>query len=153
LKLLRRRRIPRVTEVTEQLAEYSLFPAIWFIFSRKQCDQAVEFLHEHTLTSPEERDAIKAEVRLDRHVSCNELRHKRCNELRHKRCNELRHKRCNELRHKRCNELRHKRCNELRHKRCNSCESDCYGFADGSDRRRPLNETLNDKSLTFASYI
>jgi superfamily II RNA helicase len=62
VKLLRRKRMPRVTEVTEQLREYALFPAIWFIFSRKQCDQAVDFLAGHTLTSDVERAAIQLEV-------------------------------------------------------------------------------------------
>ena len=62
MKLLRRKRMPRVTEVTEQLREYALFPAIWFIFSRKQCDQAVEFHAQHTLTTDDEAAAIQLEV-------------------------------------------------------------------------------------------
>jgi superfamily II RNA helicase len=46
MKQLQRARVPRVVEVAEQLVEHQLLPAIWFIFSRKQCDTGVTFLDQ-----------------------------------------------------------------------------------------------------------
>jgi ATP-dependent RNA helicase HelY len=53
---------PRRTEVVERLEEEDLLPAIYFIFSRAGCDQAVrQALSEGVrLTTPEERAAVRA---------------------------------------------------------------------------------------------
>jgi ATP-dependent RNA helicase HelY len=53
---------PRRTEVVERLAEDDLVPAIYFIFSRAACDDAVDACVRAglRLTSPEERPRIRA---------------------------------------------------------------------------------------------
>lgn len=51
-------------EVAEQLQQFELLPAIWFIFSRKGCDTAVKYMQGRTLTTPEERAAIRADLEL-----------------------------------------------------------------------------------------
>ena len=45
-------------ETLAQLREEDLLPALWFIFSRKRCDKAVEKMANESLTSPDERGAI-----------------------------------------------------------------------------------------------
>ncbi|MGH2737071.1 MAG: DEAD/DEAH box helicase, partial [Actinomycetota bacterium] len=56
----RRARIPLRTEVIDRLGAESMLPAIYFIFSRKGCDAAVEqCLRDNLrLTNPDERRAI-----------------------------------------------------------------------------------------------
>jgi ATP-dependent RNA helicase HelY len=60
----RRRRLhtPRRAEVVERLRDESMLPAIYFIFSRAACDDAVRQCLEQglRLTTPEERTAIRA---------------------------------------------------------------------------------------------
>ncbi|MGH9127317.1 MAG: DEAD/DEAH box helicase [Acidimicrobiales bacterium] len=53
---------PRRPEVAELLAEMSMLPAIYFIFSRAACDDAVTqcMRDGHRLTTPEERRQIRA---------------------------------------------------------------------------------------------
>ena len=55
---------PRRSEVAERLAEEKLLPAIYFIFSRAGCDDAVRHCMEDgiRLTTPEERSRIRAIV-------------------------------------------------------------------------------------------
>jgi superfamily II RNA helicase len=43
-KSMRRRLVPHVETTVGQLISADMLPAIWFIFSRKGCDQAVEYL-------------------------------------------------------------------------------------------------------------
>ena len=52
---------PKRSEVVETLHEASLLPAIYFVFSRAGCDDAVRYCLEYglRLTSPEERVAIR----------------------------------------------------------------------------------------------
>jgi ATP-dependent RNA helicase HelY len=59
-----RLRTPRRTEVVERLAAEGMLPAIYFIFSRAGCDDAVRQCLDAgiRLTTPEERDAIRATV-------------------------------------------------------------------------------------------
>lgn len=45
-------------ETLTQLREQDLLPALWFIFSRKRCDKAVEKMASAVLTTPEERNEI-----------------------------------------------------------------------------------------------
>jgi ATP-dependent RNA helicase HelY len=56
----KRPRIPFRSDVVERLGSEGMLPAIYFIFSRKGCDDAVrQCLHDHvTLTTPDERRAI-----------------------------------------------------------------------------------------------
>lgn len=51
-------------ETLDQLRSNDMLPAIWFIFSRKRCDTAVQKLMQSgaCLTSPSEREAISSEV-------------------------------------------------------------------------------------------
>ncbi|HZT67631.1 MAG TPA: DEAD/DEAH box helicase [Acidimicrobiales bacterium] len=53
---------PRRTEVVEELSDADILPAIYFIFSRAACDDAVRQCLEEgvRLTSPEERQQIRA---------------------------------------------------------------------------------------------
>jgi ATP-dependent RNA helicase HelY len=56
----KRARIPYRSDVIERLRSEEMLPAIYFIFSRKGCDDAVrQCLHDHvSLTTPDERRAI-----------------------------------------------------------------------------------------------
>ncbi len=56
-----RLRRPRRTEVVERLAEGSLLPAIYFVFSRAGCDDAVRNCRDAgvRLTTPEERRKVR----------------------------------------------------------------------------------------------
>ncbi|KAL4443480.1 hypothetical protein ABPG75_011217 [Micractinium tetrahymenae] len=62
--LPRWKRIPSLEAVTLALDRKGMLPAIWFIFSRRDCDLAARQLdiHDITLTTPEERAAIQAEL-------------------------------------------------------------------------------------------
>ena len=63
-KLRRRDRVPSVEGTIAELQERSLLPAIWFIFSRKDCEAAVEKVHKSglVLTSEKEREVIERMV-------------------------------------------------------------------------------------------
>jgi len=50
---------PNIPTVVEQLAERDLLPAIYFIFSRRGCDQAVQQLNELSLATPAESEQIQ----------------------------------------------------------------------------------------------
>ncbi|HVF53293.1 MAG TPA: DEAD/DEAH box helicase [Actinomycetota bacterium] len=60
----KRARAPRRTEVIERLRSESMLPAIYFLFSRKGCDQALQqCLHDNIrLTTSDERRAIRTYV-------------------------------------------------------------------------------------------
>ena len=64
-KLRRRDRVPSVEGTIAELQERSLLPAIWFIFSRKDCESAVDKVHKSglVLTSPKEREVINLMVK------------------------------------------------------------------------------------------
>jgi superfamily II RNA helicase len=59
---LRRRQIPYLKDTLAQLYERDMLPAIWFIFSRKGCDQAVAKLKEAALLTPEEEEQVRLAV-------------------------------------------------------------------------------------------
>jgi superfamily II RNA helicase len=63
-KLRRRDRVPSIEGTIAKLQEQSLLPAIWFIFSRKDCEAAVGKIYKSgmKLTTAEEQDVIKAMV-------------------------------------------------------------------------------------------
>ncbi|KAI5679129.1 hypothetical protein M9H77_10079 [Catharanthus roseus] len=46
---IRRSQVPQVMDTLWQLKERDMLPAIWFIFSRKGCDAAVQYLEDCTL--------------------------------------------------------------------------------------------------------
>ena len=50
---------PDIGTVVEQLAERDLLPAIYFIFSRRGCDQSVQQLNFLSLVTPEESEQIQ----------------------------------------------------------------------------------------------
>ena len=50
---------PNIFTVVEQLAEREMLPAIYFIFSRRGCDQSVEQLSSLSLVTPEESEQIQ----------------------------------------------------------------------------------------------
>ena len=63
-KMRRRERVPSIEGVVATLAKKSLLPAIWFIFSRKDCESAVKkiFRSGVQLTSDDEQAVISAMV-------------------------------------------------------------------------------------------
>jgi len=54
---------PTITSILEQLASRDMLPAIYFIFSRRGCDKAVEEMGELSLIN--EREAAQLKVRID----------------------------------------------------------------------------------------
>lgn len=50
---------PRIEEIIEQLQERDLLPAIYVIFSRRGCEQAVQELQNLTLVNPQETATLK----------------------------------------------------------------------------------------------
>jgi len=64
-KSMRRRLVPHVETTVGQLISADMLPAVWFIFSRKGCDQAVEYLCRDAgacLVSREEQAEIANEI-------------------------------------------------------------------------------------------
>jgi len=61
-KLSRKERVPSVENTITALAQKDMLPAIWFIFSRKDCESAVKKLAKAriSLTTPEERKTIQS---------------------------------------------------------------------------------------------
>ncbi len=57
--------VPDKSQLVDLLAKYKLLPSIYFIFSRKGCEQAVQILQKSNtrLTSPEERSEIEVLIR------------------------------------------------------------------------------------------
>ncbi len=60
---------PKLSVVVEQLAERNMLPAIYFIFSRRGCDQSVQQLDGLSLVTPEESQQIQQHLQnfLERH--------------------------------------------------------------------------------------
>ena len=63
-KVRRRDRVPSIEGTIAELQSRSLLPAIWFIFSRKDCESAVEKMQRSgvVLTTPKEREVIERMV-------------------------------------------------------------------------------------------
>ncbi len=61
-RALRRRFVPHVETTVGQLVAADMLPAVWFIFSRKGCDQAARYLAERgaSLVTPRERREIES---------------------------------------------------------------------------------------------
>lgn len=64
-RILRRRFVPHVETTVQQLIASDMIPAVWFIFSRKGCDQSVNYLVQAggNLVTRAERDQIDAALR------------------------------------------------------------------------------------------
>lgn len=60
---LRREQCPDIRQVVEQLRDRDMLPAIYFIFSRRGCDQAVRNMSKGLLVNEEEQAQLK--VRID----------------------------------------------------------------------------------------
>ncbi|VFQ93132.1 unnamed protein product [Cuscuta campestris] len=61
---LRRSQVPQVVDTLWQLKERGILPAVWFIFSRKGCDAAVQYLENCMLL--DECEACEVELALKR---------------------------------------------------------------------------------------
>jgi superfamily II RNA helicase len=57
-----RQGIPDIRMVVETLREWDLLPAIYFIFSRRGCDQAVQTVRELDLLTPAESETLRQQV-------------------------------------------------------------------------------------------
>ncbi|MCS7031630.1 MAG: DEAD/DEAH box helicase [Gloeomargarita sp. SKYG116] len=57
-----RQGIPEVEMVVKTLRDWDLLPAIYFIFSRRGCDQAVQAVRELDLLTPEESERLRQQV-------------------------------------------------------------------------------------------
>lgn len=53
---------PMLTQVVQQLSQKNMLPAIYFIFSRKGCDRAVEQMWNFQLVTPEESQELKRRI-------------------------------------------------------------------------------------------
>ncbi|KAB2624647.1 DEAD-box ATP-dependent RNA helicase ISE2 [Pyrus ussuriensis x Pyrus communis] len=60
INLIHRSQVPQITDTLWQLKTRDMLPAIWFIFSRKGCDAAVQYVQDITLLD----DCEKSEVEL-----------------------------------------------------------------------------------------
>lgn len=59
---LRREDCPTIRQTVAQMRDREMLPAIFFIFSRRGCDRAIEQVLDYTLISPEEAATLKAKV-------------------------------------------------------------------------------------------
>ncbi|KAI4328322.1 hypothetical protein L6164_020684 [Bauhinia variegata] len=64
INTIRRSQVPQVVDTLWQLQERDMLPAIWFIFSRKGCDAAVQYLEDCNLL--DESEASEVELALKR---------------------------------------------------------------------------------------
>ncbi|PON53749.1 DEAD-box ATP-dependent RNA helicase ISE [Trema orientale] len=49
ISAMRRSQVPQIADTLWQLKARDMLPAVWFIFSRKGCDAAVQYLEDHNL--------------------------------------------------------------------------------------------------------
>ncbi|KAK3159048.1 hypothetical protein QOZ80_2AG0145010 [Eleusine coracana subsp. coracana] len=63
LSNMRRSRVPLIRDTLSQLWENDMLPAIWFIFSRRGCDAAVEYLEDCRLLHDFEASEVELELR------------------------------------------------------------------------------------------
>ena len=57
--MMKRRQVPRLRDTLEQLRQRDMLPAIWFIFSRRGCDAAVDVLADVQLLTEEEQEEVR----------------------------------------------------------------------------------------------
>ncbi|XP_048535964.1 DExH-box ATP-dependent RNA helicase DExH15 chloroplastic-like [Triticum urartu] len=60
---MRRSQVPLIRETLSQLWENDMLPAIWFIFSRRGCDAAVEYIEDCRLLHDCEASEVELELR------------------------------------------------------------------------------------------
>eukprot|EP00267_Zea_mays_P021926 XP_008646225.1 DExH-box ATP-dependent RNA helicase DExH15 chloroplastic isoform X2 [Zea mays] len=63
LSNMRRSQVPLIRDTLSQLWENGMLPAIWFIFSRRGCDAAVEYLEDCRLLHDCEASEVELELR------------------------------------------------------------------------------------------
>ncbi|XP_039773145.1 DExH-box ATP-dependent RNA helicase DExH15 chloroplastic [Panicum virgatum] len=63
LSNMRRSQVPLIRDTLSQLWENDMLPAIWFIFSRRGCDAAVEYLEDCRLLHDTEASEVELELR------------------------------------------------------------------------------------------
>ncbi|CAD6249557.1 unnamed protein product [Miscanthus lutarioriparius] len=63
LSNMRRSQVPLIRDTLSQLWENDMLPAIWFIFSRRGCDAAVEYLEDCRLLHDCEASEVELELR------------------------------------------------------------------------------------------
>ncbi|KAF8775958.1 hypothetical protein HU200_004093 [Digitaria exilis] len=63
LSNMRRSQVPLIRDTLSQLWESDMLPAIWFIFSRRGCDAAVEYLEDCRLLHDCEASEVELELR------------------------------------------------------------------------------------------
>ena len=56
--------VPLIRDTLSQLWENDMLPAIWFIFSRRGCDAAVEYLEDCRLLHDTEASEVELELRI-----------------------------------------------------------------------------------------
>ncbi|KAJ0983859.1 hypothetical protein J5N97_002215 [Dioscorea zingiberensis] len=61
---IRRSQVPQIKDTLRQLREKDMLPAIWFIFSRRGCDAAVQYLEDSHLL--DEFEGVEIELELKR---------------------------------------------------------------------------------------
>ncbi|KAH7688601.1 RNA helicase protein [Dioscorea alata] len=61
---IRRSQVPQIKDTLRQLREKDMLPAIWFIFSRRGCDAAVQYLEDSNLL--DECEGVEVELELKR---------------------------------------------------------------------------------------
>ena len=59
VQMMKRRQVPRLRDTLEQLRQRDMLPAIWFIFSRRGCDAAVDVLSDVQLLTEEEQEEVR----------------------------------------------------------------------------------------------
>ncbi|KAM6563046.1 hypothetical protein CsatB_023044 [Cannabis sativa] len=64
INTIRRSQVPQITDTLWQLKSKDMLPAVWFIFSRKGCDAAVQYLEDYNLL--DECEASEVELALKR---------------------------------------------------------------------------------------
>ncbi|KAJ8491440.1 hypothetical protein OPV22_013161 [Ensete ventricosum] len=63
MNYIRRSQVPQIKDTLWQLAERKMLPAIWFIFSRRGCDAAVQYLEDCKLLDECEAGEVELEYR------------------------------------------------------------------------------------------
>lgn len=59
INTLRRSLVPQIRDTLWHLKKREMLPAIWFIFSRKGCDAAVQYLEDHSLLDECEKSEVE----------------------------------------------------------------------------------------------
>ncbi|KAJ3694882.1 hypothetical protein LUZ60_000259 [Juncus effusus] len=63
MNLIRRSQVPQIQDTLNQLKQRDMLPAIWFIFSRRGCDAALQYLEQTMLLNECEAGELEFEIR------------------------------------------------------------------------------------------